>query len=283
MALDQLRPMPTTTFEVEPTADEVAFFAEHGFLAVERITTDEELDWLAEVYEHVFDPANAGSPTAPVDRSEDHAPDGTPLLSQAFFPEVNHPELLRTVAHRNARKYAAALLQVPIEQLSSWGHMIRKMPGGREASWHQDEGYWEPELEYPAAVACWLPMHDVTEEMGAMQFVPGSHKRGVLDHHAQGDPAMHLLTVEADTSSRVVCPLTKGGATFHHKHTLHYTAVNQTDRPRLAFPVEFQVAPRVRETPARRPWMDAYRAATGSTVPQGYLADGRWVPLPVNA
>ena len=271
----ELRPRPEVDFDITPTSDEVAFFVENGYLVVERLTTDEELDWLTEVYEAIFDPSHQGEPTAPVDRSADHAPDGTPLLSQAFFPEVTFPELLKTAAHRNARRYAAALLQVEPERLSSWGHMIRKMPGGREASWHQDEAYWEPELEYHA-LGCWLPMHDVSEEMGAMQFIPGSHELGLLDHHAQGDAKLHLLTVDHDTSSRVVCPLQKGGATFHDKNTLHFTAVNTTDRPRLAYPVELEVPPRYRSVPASRPWVDEWRAISGGTAPTHFMADGRF-------
>ena len=69
MPLKQLSPVPTTTLEVTPTADEVEFFQENGYLVVERITTDEELEWLTELYEHIFDPANADDRGAPVDRS----------------------------------------------------------------------------------------------------------------------------------------------------------------------------------------------------------------------
>jgi hypothetical protein len=280
MAMASIRPLPGTDFAVEPTQDEIAFFRENGFLVVERITTDEEIDWLTELYEQIFDPANAGTGGAPIDRSADVGPDGQNLLLQAFFPEVYHPEILRTAAHRNARRYAAALLDVDAEKISSWGHMIRKGPGGREAPWHQYEAYWDPELAYHA-LGCWLPLHDVTEEMGAMQFIPGSHKRGVLDHVAQGDPAMHVLTVDVDISTRVVCPLRKGGATFHDKNTLHYTAPNATEQPRLAFPTEFQIAPmprRASEVPAW-PWVDEWRAISGSKAPSGFWADGKLVPF----
>ena len=118
------------------------------------------------------------------------------------MPEFVYPDLLRTVYNRNARTYAAALLQVDHGAVSSWGHMIRKAPGGREAPWHQDEAYWESELDYHA-LGCWLPLHEVTEEMGAMQFVRGSHRRGVVDHvPLGGDVDMHLLVADVDDRSR---------------------------------------------------------------------------------
>ena len=160
------------------------------------------------------------------------------------MPEIYHPEILQTTYVRNARRYAAALLGVDIEQLSCWGHMIRKLPGGRDAPWHQDEAYWDPELSYHA-LGCWLPLHAVTEEMGAMQFIPGSHKTGCAT--TRTTTTMPPCTSSSPTTSmrraRVVCPLPAGGATFHYQRTLHYTAPNTTDRPRLAFPIEFQVAP----------------------------------------
>jgi ectoine hydroxylase-related dioxygenase (phytanoyl-CoA dioxygenase family) len=160
--------------------------------------------------------------------------------------------------------------------------MIRKAPGGRAAPWHQDEAFWETELEYHA-LGAWLPLHEVTEEMGCMQFVRGSHKHGVHDHAPVGDDvALHILAadVDIDPADIVSCPLAKGGATFHHQRTLHYTAPNQTDRPRLAFPTEFQVAPRRRAEPAVRPWVDDWRAVAGRPPLDRYPADGAMVDIP---
>jgi hypothetical protein len=283
MPLKEMRPLPVSDFDVHPCQEEVDRFQRDGFLAVERLTTDEELEWLTELYEHIFDPANASDRGAPVDRSTGVDGDPTlPLVTQAFMPEFNYPELLRTTFQRNARRYAAALLQVDEREISSWGHMIRKAPGAREASWHQDEAFWEPEFEYHA-IGCWLPMHDVDEQMGTMQFIPGSHRNGVLPHRAKDDDAvLHVLYADIDpaiTADRVVCPLKAGGATFHDARTLHYTAPNGTDRPRLAFPTEFEVAPRRRAVPEVRPWVDEWRAATNRPAPTGYVGDGKFIPI----
>ena len=270
--------LPPTTFEVEPSRDEVEFFAANGYLVVERITTAEELAWLKELYEHIFDPEHADDVGAPVDRTNGPGENEPVGVSQAFFPEINYPVLLETTFNRNARRYAAALLGVDIARVSSWSHMIRKLPGGREAPWHQDEAFWEPELRYHA-LGCWLPLHEVTEEMGAMQFIPGSHKEGVRHHTPKnGEVALHVLAADdVDASRAVSCPLPAGGATFHHCRTLHYTAPNTTSAPRLAFPTEFEVAPTWRDVPADRPWVDDWRQVTGRGAPTAYLADGKFV------
>jgi ectoine hydroxylase-related dioxygenase (phytanoyl-CoA dioxygenase family) len=280
MGTDLFGPPPPPTLEVAPTAEEVAFFAENGYLVVERITTDEELAWLTEIYEYIFAPENAGLSGAPVDRTNGVGEHQPVNLSQAFIPEANHPQLLQTNYFRNARRYAAALLGVDISLVSCWGHMIRKLPGGIAAPWHSDEAYWDPELSY-VALGCWLPLHDVTEEMGAMQFIPGSHRQPLRNHtHEGGDAVKHILVADdVDVSQATVCPLPAGGCTFHHSRTLHYTAPNTTDRPRLAFPVEFQLAPTRRDVPLTQPWVDEHRAASGRGAPDGYFADGVFVPV----
>jgi hypothetical protein len=270
-------PSPSPDFAVTPTAAEVAFFRENGFLAVERLTTDEELAWLERIFDHIFDPSRAGRPGSPLDRSGALA-DGEPSrLSQAFFPEMAFPEIMESAFRKNAKRYAAALLDVDEARLPSWGHMIRKPPGGREVSWHQDKAYWQPELDY-CALGVWLPLHDVTVEMGAMQFLPGSHKRGLLRHRHLEDPIHNLLTADEayDASQAVACPLKAGGATFHSSETLHYTAPNTTDRERKAFPTEFQLTPVRRKTPADMPWMEEHRARVGPQ-PLTYVADGKFV------
>jgi len=272
-------PPPRTSFEIEPTAEDVAFFKENGFLAVARVTTDEEVAWMRKIFEFIFSPENAGKPGAPVDRSGTLKAGEESRLSQAFFPELQFPELLDTTFRRNARRFAAALLEIDEGRLTSWGHMIRKPPGGRAALWHQDHAYWWPELDY-YALGVWIPMHDVSVEMGAMQFVPGSHKRGLVPHRHDDAPDKNVLTVvdPVDVSTAVACPLTMGGATFHHSDTFHYTAPNATDRPRLAYPTEFQIAPVRRANPKSMPWVDEHRAAVGSP-PLIYVADGKLIQI----
>ena len=271
-------PPPSTKFEVNPSAREMQFFEDNGYLVVERLTTDEEIAWIRQIFEFIFSKEHAKGPHAPVDRSGTLAPGEESKLSQSFHPEIEFPELLTTNHWRNAKRYAAALLGVDSSTLSSWGHMIRKPPGGRAALWHQDHAYWEPELDYHA-LGVWLPMHDVSVEMGAMQFIPGSHKRGLMRHHHGDEPQFNVLEVDEpfDVSKAVACPLKMGGATFHHSETLHYTAPNATDTPRLAFPMEFQITPVRRSEPVRMPWVDEFREATSTGGPLKiyHVADGR--------
>lgn len=280
-AIAALGPPPSVPFEFEPTADDVARYREQGFLVVDRITSDEEIEWLRAIYDFVFGPSNEDAIVRPVDRSgvRDASKAGT--ITQAFHPEFRIPSILDTTYVRNAKRFARAVLGVDLEDLSVWTHMIRKAPGAREVPPHQDEAFWPPAFDY-GSVAAWLPMHDVDVEMGAMQFVPGSHRQGVLPHRHYDDPMQRLLRVDApiDAGAFVPCPLPKGGCTFHDPSTVHRTGVNTTDRPRLAFPLTVQTEPVRRAAEREMPWQDEHLAAGGQKQ-TAYVADGKVVQLPV--
>src|SRR5439155_5073204 len=173
---------PASDFEVDATAEDVAFFRANGYLGIERITTDEELAWLGELYDEVFAERRGGFRGGYFDLSRPYDAAGEDLLPQVLFPERRNPELTRTTYVRNARRIAAALLGVEEARLQHWGHMILKPPRrGHETPWHQDEAYWEPDVSY-TAVGAWMPLDEASVESGCLHFVPGSHLREVLPH-----------------------------------------------------------------------------------------------------
>ena len=116
---------------------------------------------------------------------------------------------------------------------------------------------------------CWLPLHDVSEEMGTMQFVPGSHRRGVLPHHPKDGDVSAPPADRATSTRRPPSPARSRPADARSTtpRTLHFTAPNVTDRPRLACPTEFEVMPARRDVPAVRPWVDEWRAVSGHGAP----------------
>ena len=41
-------------FEIDVTEEEIEFFQENGFLSINQITTDEEIDWMRGLYDQLF-------------------------------------------------------------------------------------------------------------------------------------------------------------------------------------------------------------------------------------
>jgi ectoine hydroxylase-related dioxygenase (phytanoyl-CoA dioxygenase family) len=165
-------------------------------------------------------------------------PDETPKLPQIVNPDRYAPELLETIARRNAEAIARQLLGPDVRPMGM--HAIRKPPReGAETPWHQDEAYWDPGYRHEA-VSVWVPLQPATVENGCMQFVPGSHLLEVRPHRLINADAHGLVLDEPlPVDQAVPCPIPPGGATIHTGRTLHYAGPNLTDEPRRALIMAF--------------------------------------------
>ncbi len=249
--------------DIELTQDQIAFFRENGFLSIERITTDAEVEWLRGVYDRLFNDRVGEDRGGYFDLGGPRAHAGREVLPQVLGPEKTVPELRDTLYFRTARRLAAQLLGVAEAEVGGGGHMILKPARyGRETPWHQDEAYWDPNL-IPRSLSVWLPLEPATLESGCMQFIPGSHRGDVRWHrHIDDDPSVHgLVTDHVDATGAVPCPLPVGGATFHHSRTLHYAGPNTTERARRAYILVLSAPSERRKSPAHRPWQEEERAA----------------------
>lgn len=245
------------------TKEQIAFFRDNGYLSIDRITTDAEVEWLRRIYDRLFTERLGEEKGEYFDLGGPRAHDGRDVLPQVLGPERKFPELKETLHYRNAHRLAARLLGVEEAEISGGGHMILKPPRyGRETPWHQDEAYWDPNL-IPRSLSVWLPLDPATVESGCMQFIPGSHKGEVRWHrHIDNDPTVHgLVTDDVDPSQAVACPIPIGGATFHDCRIMHYAGPNTTDKPRRAYILVLGAPALQRDQPAQRPWQAEEREA----------------------
>ncbi len=109
---------------------------------------------------------------------------------------------------------------------------------GGVVAWHQDYSYWTRTLPM-AHLSCWCGLDDANIENGCVQYVPGSHRWGLLDKpNLAGDflSIMNYLTEEQKKQFKPVYAEVKAGeAIFHHPLTLHGSGENKSNRPRRAF------------------------------------------------
>jgi hypothetical protein len=106
-------PPPPSDFSVRLTGEQVARFHRDGFTHVERLTTDEELAWLAPLYDFLFEGGRGAWRGGYFDLSRPYDSEGQDLVPQVLLPELRFPELLRTTLLRNAVAIGAQLLGVP--------------------------------------------------------------------------------------------------------------------------------------------------------------------------
>jgi ectoine hydroxylase-related dioxygenase (phytanoyl-CoA dioxygenase family) len=113
---------------------------------------------------------------------------------------------------------------------------------------------------FTRAVHMWIPFQDVDTVNGCMQFIPGSHRQGALNHHDDhtGRSRARFLA-SVDDSAMVAAPLSLGGLTVHTPYTLHSTAPNRSDDLRRAWVLQFAIGPMPAARTFARPFMERFR------------------------
>ena len=140
----------------------------------------------------------------------------------------------RLMASERIASVAEALLgdAVTIENLQ-W---LDKPPRvGSPTPAHQDGYYFM--LEPNEAVTLWLALDPVDETNSRMHYVPGSHKRGVLEHRRTqqlGFSQGLADFAEQDKKIEVGISAQPGDMIAHHSLTIHSAAPNKSDRHRRA-------------------------------------------------
>lgn len=247
--------MTTHTPTVTLTPEQIAYFHENGFLAVERITTDEEVEWLRGVYDRLFAERAGRDEGNQFDLGGTDEEDKEAALPQILSPTKYAPELKEGIFRVNALAIARQLLGPEVTPTGD--HAIFKPAGiGAPTPWHQDEAYWNPDLEY-RSISIWIPFQEATLDNGCLYFLPKSHRWEVQPHHSIGhDPRIHGLEMDEapDMAAAVACPLPPGGATIHLNRTAHYAGPNKSGVPRRAFIVGFGLPATKRSEPRRFPW-----------------------------
>lgn len=107
-----------------------------------------------------------------------------------------------------------------------------KEPGGKPTPWHQDYYYWPLATEH--TITMWMPLVDVSREMGSMSFAVGSHRNKLFTEMPISDTSQQyfeniIVEQKCPTPSYA---LKAGDATFHSGKTLHSAHGNGSDRRR---------------------------------------------------
>lgn len=244
------------------TQEQINFFWDNGFLAIEQISSPAEIEIMRAAYDKIFQQRAGRDEGNQFDLAGTDEDGKQAALPQILNPAKYAPELKDTLAEANARSIAKQLFaRMGNPELVTGGvaHAIFKPARvGAPTPWHQDEAYWNPLVD-PISLSVWMPLQPATPENGCMQFIPGTHQWEVEEHHSiNHDPRIHGLEidekVEVDYSKAVVCPLPAGGCTLHLSRTLHYTGPNHSEMPRRALIMGFQLPGRPYQGERRFIW-----------------------------
>jgi ectoine hydroxylase-related dioxygenase (phytanoyl-CoA dioxygenase family) len=128
-----------------------------------------------------------------------------------------------------------------------------KEPGGGHTPWHQDAIYWP--IDGTRCVTMWMPLVDVTPEMGLMTFVDGSNEGELGDEAISDDSEAHFDALVNRTKATCSVPvaMSAGDATFHGGWTLHKAGANTSSVTREVMTVIYFASDLVVQSPTNEP------------------------------
>ena len=217
--------------------EQVDFFNENGYLANVKMLDEKQIAIIKSEIEELADSKHPGNHLFYEFHSNESA-DPSTILFHALGAWRITPGLHDVLWNPRFLVAASQLLgNVPVR---FWHDQLFCKPPkkGGVVAWHQDYSYWT-RTKPVAHLTCWCGLDDSTKENGCLQYVPGSHRWGLLDKpELAGDllGITNYLTPQQLKEFKPIPVETKAGeAIFHHPLTLHGSGENKSDKPRRAF------------------------------------------------
>jgi ectoine hydroxylase-related dioxygenase (phytanoyl-CoA dioxygenase family) len=120
--------------------------------------------------------------------------------------------------------------------------LMKAARDGTVTPWHQDYAYWVRQNNEPQMVNCMLHIDDANAENGAIQFVPGSHRDGLVEHDRADTSFGVFLPGYFDAREEAVTlDMKAGDAVFFGSLVVHGSAANTSDCDRRACTIAYDV------------------------------------------
>lgn len=207
------------------TEEQIARYRSDGHLLLKGVASQEEIGAYRPIIRHVVEDV------AKSKDSQGRIEDYTSLFVQVTNVWRKNETLRRFVFAKRFAKIAAELMAVDGVRLYH-DQALFKPVGGKPTPWHQDQVYWPLETEH--TITMWMPLVDVTKEMGSMTFATGSHKDGQLGDLAISDDAQAYFEklIAEKKYPQFSFEANAGDATFHSGLLIHSAHANNSKTSR---------------------------------------------------
>ena len=229
--------------------EQFASFRVNGFLTIENVLTDDEVDALAERAdliaagraEHV--PEKCIQLEQRFRKCEQEITDQVMAVRKLYMLAVHDEVMWQHATNPKIVDIIADLLGTDDIKLYN-DQLFMKAPGtGTANSWHQDSQSW-CDIFPMDLVSAWTAIDDATLDNGCLNFAVGTHQWGMLTK-----AATRSLVEELNDGTWPVraAPLKRGSVSFHHSLTLHRSGANTSAKRRRGYATHYMRATSVKD------------------------------------
>ena len=229
------------------TAQDIAFYREHGWIITPRVLDDRLIQEALQGLEEHW----AGHRDRVLPGAGQHFVDWMPGDSEGVrnneFLSLQNDRVRRFVASPVIAAMAGSLTGSAEVRLFD-DQIFVKPAGGTNAviGWHVDQDYWGT-CSSNELLTAWIPLHDCPEELGPLVVLDGSHKwshkldRTALSVHRLDTGALEGQVNQLGYEYKpVTMTLKRGQFSFHNCRTIHGGYPNRGTRPRIAVALHLQ-------------------------------------------
>jgi ectoine hydroxylase-related dioxygenase (phytanoyl-CoA dioxygenase family) len=220
------------------TDEQISFFHENGYLSGIKLLEEDQVELLNNELPVVMDMNHPNHDLLYESHSnESEDPD------RVIFHSLGHWRMtpgFHDVLWNPAFVMAACQL-LGTKPVRFWHDQLFCKPAkhGGVVAWHQDYSYWTRTVPMQHLTA-WVGLDDASQENGCLQYIPGSHRWGLLNKPSLTGAMEGLKSFLNEEQAEMLknpipIEMKKGFGSFHHPLLVHGSFENNSERPRRAF------------------------------------------------
>ena len=216
-----------TSLQAIASSEEVASFAENGFLVVENVLSPADLEALRAETTHICRGERGKVTGLPAFSDSESDAEVIAKTLCVHFPHKISETMYNALAQPLIVDYLTALIGANVKCMQSM--LFIKSAGKPGQAWHQDEAFIPTRDR--SLTAAWMALDDATPENGCLWAIPGSHRHGVIWPFREHDDERYDCSAEAfdfpyTDEDGIMIPAKAGSVVFFNGYLLHRSLPN---------------------------------------------------------
>ena len=241
------------------TTEQVAFYQQNGYLLVEGLFSRAEAAHYRQAGHELMERIYALGQRSAAWGSGKALSEKAVVLQHCHDVQFYDAAFARLIVDERFTGVASQLIGSPNVQLHHTKMFVKPPENGAPFPMHQDTPYFPHDNH--SMIAAIVHFDDAPLEKGCVRVVPGSHKRGVLEHDPTG--GWHLPLDEYPLEDATPCPAQAGDALFFSYLTIHGSGTNDSDEARTTLLVQMR-------DPEDTPSVDTHNSRGQSMMLRGF-------------